>query len=129
MMRGGWCLRETRRNGLAYSPAEELGSLRLPVPWLLPDAASPLRRPEVWEVMRPAAMQPVWGPDHLERFVRSLRLPRTKLEHLSRRLREAGWTDAEVEPLDLANTELRQTGELLMLTARNLGRRPLVDER
>ncbi len=70
-------------------------------------------------------MQPTWGPDQLERLVRSLRLPRAELRRLSDQLRQAGRTDVEVEPLDLATTELDQASELLSLTARNLRRRPL----
>ncbi len=72
---------------------------------------------------------PPWGPDQLERFVRSLRLPRAELRRLSERLREADWTDPKVEPLSLAITELGQTQELLSLVARNLRRRPLEGER
>ena len=49
-----------------------------------------------------------WDADTLDRFVRYLRLPRAELEHLEDRLRRAGWTDAEVESLTLANTELGQ---------------------
>jgi hypothetical protein len=71
--------------------------------------------------MRPSG----WGPDQLERFVRYLRQPRGELRRLGDRLRSAGWTDAEVEPLSLAITELGQTQELLALVARNLRRRPL----
>ena len=70
-------------------------------------------------------MGPAWGPDQLDRFVRSVRLPRAELRRLEERLRQAGWTDVEVEPLSLALTELGQVGELLSLVARNLRRRPL----
>ncbi len=70
-----------------------------------------------------------WGPDSLERFVRYLRQPRGELRRLADRLRSAGWTDAEVEPLSLAITEIDQVQELLALVARNLRRRPLEGER
>ena len=43
-------------------------------------------------------------------------------------MRSTGWTEAEVEPLTLANTELGQVQELLALVARNLRRRPLEGE-
>ncbi len=71
--------------------------------------------------MRP----PVWGPDQLERFVRGLRMPRAQLRGLADRLREASWTDAEIEPLTLADSDLGQAQELLLMTARNLRHRPL----
>ena len=66
-----------------------------------------------------------WDADALDRFARYRRLPRVELEHLEDRLRRAGWTDAEVESVALANTELGQVQELLSLAARNLRRRPL----
>jgi hypothetical protein len=94
--------------------------LRLPLSWLLPDTGPALRRLEVW-AMRPTG----WGPDSLERFVRYLNGPRGELRRLANRLRSAGWTDTEVEPLDLVVTEIGQTQELLLLVARNLRRRPL----
>ncbi len=71
--------------------------------------------------MRPT----VWNADSLERFARYLNGPRGELRRLAGRLREAGWTDLEVEPLDLVVTELGQAQELLLLTGRNLRRRPL----
>ena len=74
--------------------------------------------------MRPA----VWGPEQVERFVRYLRQPRGELRRLEDRLRSAGWTDAEVEPLALAITEIGQARELLLMTARNLRRRPLKED-
>ncbi len=70
-----------------------------------------------------------WDAASLERFVRYLRQPRGELRRLEDRLRSAGWTDAEVEPLSLAVTELSQVQELLALVARNLRRRPLEGER
>lgn len=66
-----------------------------------------------------------WHVDSLDRFVRYLRQPRGELRRLGDRLLSAGWTDAEVEPLALANTELGQVQELLALVARNLRRRPV----
>jgi hypothetical protein len=71
--------------------------------------------------MRP----PGWGADNVERFVRYLNGPRGELRRLATRLRAAGWSDAEVEPLDLVVTELGQAQELLLMTARKLRRRPL----
>lgn len=76
------------------------------------------------------AMRPtVWGADQLERFARYLNGPRSELRRLNSRLRAAGWTDAEVEPLDLIITEVGQAQELLLLVARNLRRRPLENSR
>ncbi len=66
-----------------------------------------------------------WNADSLERFARYLNGPRGELRRLAGRLRSAGWTDPEVEPLDLVVTELGQTQELLALVARNLRRRPI----
>jgi hypothetical protein len=71
--------------------------------------------------MRPTT----WGPDSLDRFVRYLNGPKGELRRLEDRLRSAGWTDGEVEPLALAITELSQTQELLALVARNLRHRPV----
>ncbi len=75
--------------------------------------------------MRPTG----WGPESLERFARYLNGPRGELRRLATRLREAGWTDPEVEPVDLVVTELGQTQELVLMTARNLRRRPLENTR
>jgi hypothetical protein len=75
-------------------------------------------------------MRPItWGPDQLDRFTRYLNGPKGELRRLVDRLRSAGWTDTEVEPLSLAITELGQTAELLSLMARNLRRRPLEVDR
>ncbi len=63
------------------------------------------------------------------RFARYLNGPRGELSRLATRLREAGWTDPEVEPLDLVVTELGETQELVLMTARNLRRRPLENTR
>ncbi len=65
----------------------------------------------------------------MERFARYLNGPRGELRRLATRLREAGWTDAEVEPVDLVVTDLGQTQELVLMTARNLHRRPLENTR
>jgi len=56
----------------------------------------------------------------LERFVRALRLPRAELERLDHQLRRAGWTDAELEPLELSRALLAQVQDLLLNTARRL---------
>ncbi len=69
-----------------------------------------------------------WDAASLDRFTRYLNGPRGELRRLETRLRSAGWTDAEVEPLTLAITEIGQTQELLALVARNLRRRPLESE-
>jgi hypothetical protein len=71
--------------------------------------------------MRPTG----WNADSLERFVRYLRGPRGELRRLEDRLRSVGWDDTELEPLVLANTELGQVQELLVLVAQRLRRRPL----
>jgi len=57
--------------------------------------------------------------------VRRLREPRAELTRLADQLRHAGWTDAALEPLELANTQLGQVQELLRLTARDLRDQPL----
>jgi hypothetical protein len=45
---------------------------------------------------------PTWDARDLERFVRHLRQPRAELEKLDHQMRRAGWTDAELEDLELA---------------------------
>ena len=72
--------------------------------------------------MRPPGFQrsATWGPVQLERFVRALRLPRAELERLDHQLRRAGWTDVELEPLELSRALLGQVPELLLDTARRL---------
>ena len=70
--------------------------------------------------MRPGDMRQPWGVPELERFVRRLREPRAELTRLADQLRDAGWTDTALEPLELANTQLGQVQELLLLTARDL---------
>jgi hypothetical protein len=80
--------------------------------------------------MSPPVWAPdAWGPHSLERFARHLNGPKGELRRLATRMRSAGWTDTEVEPLDLVVTEIGQTQELLALVARNLRRRPLESER
>ncbi len=56
----------------------------------------------------------------MERFVRALRLPRAELERLDHQLRRAGWTDVELEPLELSRALLGQVQDLLLDTARRL---------
>lgn len=75
--------------------------------------------------MRPPGFQgsATWGPVQLERFVRALRLPRGELERLDHQLRRAGWTDAELEPLELSRALLGQVEDLLLDTARRLRER------
>lgn len=67
---------------------------------------------------------PTWDARDLERFVRHLRQPRAELEKLDHQLRRAGWTDAELEDLELARALLGQVQGLLLQTARRLRHQP-----
>lgn len=66
-----------------------------------------------------------WDAASLERFARYLNGPRGELRRLDGRLRSAGWTDSELEPLKVVTAELGQVQELLALLARNLRGRPV----
>ncbi len=65
-------------------------------------------------------MRSPWDARQLERFVRQLRLPREELRKLNTRLRQEGWTDADLEELRLAIAQLGQVQGLLLRVARRL---------